>query len=67
MAWTRRTKLINQLINRDGGVYEVMYCPIGIGKDLEWCEKHLLCADCINAWLDEEVEYEPEEEKENDK
>lgn len=62
-GWTRRTKLINQLINRDGNVHKLLYCPIDFGKGSKWCKNHPSCSDCINDWLDEEVEYEPKGEK----
>lgn len=58
MAWTNRTKIINQLINRSDGIVNVMLCPTVIGiKNEEWCLKHSDCGICINKWLDEKIDW----------
>lgn len=50
---SRRTIIIEQLINRDGSVHKIIVCPLVRDKDETWCISHSLCSDCINAWLDE--------------
>ena len=55
MAWTNRTKIINQLINRDEDVAGLFGCVRKLHDG--YCD--IECSDCVNAWLDEEVEYTP--------
>ena len=59
--WTTRTKLINQLINRDDDAWFVLACH-KYKTDYEriFCEDD--CAECTQKWLDEEEEYTPKEE-----
>ena len=55
--WTNRTKIINQLINRDYRVIRSFNCPHAFDDDP--CMSG--CKECIEKWLDEKVNYTPKE------
>ena len=61
--WTNRTKMIDQLIHRDTSVLRhIVACPPEqpCKKTFEGKSDVITCEECLNNWLDTEVEWTPE-------